>query len=129
MSLRWEKGGSFDVIVTTLDLLINEMLPAIYEEKLADYIDVFCETNYFNVDELDMILEAGAKYNLKPKVHVNQFTSIGGIQKAVQYNAVSVDHLEIMENDDYKCLKNSKASSIYICFFILINFFMTFLDF
>ena len=92
-----------------LDLLINEMLPAIYEEKLADYIDVFCETNYFNVDELDMILEAGVKYNLKPKVHVNQFTSIGGIQKAVEYNAVSVDHLEVMENDDYKCLKNSKT--------------------
>ena len=92
-----------------LDLLINEMLPAIYEEKLADYIDVFCETNYFNVDELDMILEAGAKYNLKPKVHVNQFTSIGGIQKAVEFNAVSVDHLEVMEKNDFKCLKNSKT--------------------
>ena len=56
-----------------------------------------------------MILEAGAKYNLKPKVHVNQFTSIGGIQKAVEFNAVSVDHLEVMEKNDFKCLKNSKT--------------------
>ena len=55
------------------------MLPNIHKEGLAEYIDVFCETNYFSIDELDRILDAGAKFNLKPKVHVNQFTSIGGI--------------------------------------------------
>ena len=92
-----------------LDLIINEMLPNIYKEELADYIDVFCETNYFNVHELDRILEAGAKFNLKPKVHVNQFTSIGGIQKAIEHKAISVDHLEIMEESDYDSLKNSST--------------------
>jgi imidazolonepropionase len=92
-----------------LDLIINEMLPNIHKEGLADYIDVFCETNYFNVDELDRILDAGAKFNLKPKVHVNQFTSIGGIQKAIEHKAISVDHLEIMEENDYNALKNSST--------------------
>ena len=92
-----------------LDLIINEMLPNIYKEELADYIDVFCETNYFNVHELDRILEAGAKFNLKPKIHVNQFTSIGGIQKAIEHKAISVDHLEIMEENDYDSLKNSST--------------------
>ena len=92
-----------------LDLIINEMLPNIHKEELADYIDVFCETNYFNVHELDRILEAGAKFNLKPKVHVNQFTSIGGIQKAIEHKAISVDHLEIMEEKDYDSLKNSST--------------------
>jgi imidazolonepropionase len=92
-----------------LDLIINEMLPNIHKEGLADYIDVFCETNYFNVDELDRILDAGAKFNLKPKVHVNQFTSIGGIQKAIEHKAISVDHLEIMEENDYDYLRNSST--------------------
>jgi imidazolonepropionase len=92
-----------------IDLIINEMLPNIHKEKLADYIDVFCETNYFNVNELDRILEAGAKFNLKPKVHVNQFTSIGGIQKAIEHKAISVDHLEKMEEIDYESLKNSST--------------------
>ena len=92
-----------------LDLIINEMLPNIHKEGLADYIDVFCETNYFNIDELDRILDAGAKFNLKPKVHVNQFTSIGGIQKAIEHKAISVDHLEIMEENDYDSLRNSST--------------------
>lgn len=92
-----------------LDLIIYEMLPNIHREGLADYIDVFCETNYFNVDELDRILDAGAKFNLKPKVHVNQFTSIGGIQKAIEHKAISVDHLEIMEENDYDSLRNSST--------------------
>ena len=92
-----------------LDLIIYEMLPNIHKEGLADYIDVFCETNYFNVDELDRILDAGAKFNLKPKVHVNQFTSIGGIQKAIEHKAISVDHLEIMKENDYDSLKNSST--------------------
>ena len=92
-----------------LDLIINEMLPNIHKEGLADYIDVFCETNYFNIDELDRILDAGAKFNLKPKVHVNQFTSIGGVQRAIEHKAISVDHLEIMEENDYDSLRNSST--------------------
>ena len=108
-----------------IDLIINEMLPSIHKENLADYIDVFCETNYFSVKELDKILEAGYKYNLKPKVHVNQFTSIGGIRKAIEYGAISVDHLEVMTDDDYKALAKSStiATLLPSCsFFIDIPF-------
>ena len=94
-----------------MDLIIHEMLPNIYKEKLADYIDVFCETNYFTVDEMDKILLAGKKYGLKPKVHVNQFTSIGGIQKAIEHAAVSVDHLEILNENDFNALRKSKVIS------------------
>jgi imidazolonepropionase len=92
-----------------LDLIINEMLPNIKEENLADYIDIFCETNYFTVDDMEKVLEAGLKYNLKPKVHVNQFTSIGGIQKAIKWDAVSVDHLEVMNEKDFKSLINTST--------------------
>ena len=90
-----------------INLIVNEMLPNIKEEELADYIDVFCETNYFSVDDMQKVIEAGHKYGLKPKVHVNQFTSIGGIQKAIEWNAVSVDHLEIMNENDFDSLSNS----------------------
>jgi imidazolonepropionase len=90
-----------------LDLLIHELLPNIATEKLADYIDVFCETNYFTVAEMEQLLEAAAKYGLKPKVHVNQFNSIGGISAAVKHRAVSVDHLEILEQADLQVLKHS----------------------
>ena len=94
-----------------IDLIIHEMLPSIHKEKLADYIDVFCETNYFSVNEMDKILLAGKKYGLKPKVHVNQFTSIGGIQKAIEHAAVSVDHLEILTENDINALRKSKIIS------------------
>ncbi|HIA11550.1 MAG TPA: imidazolonepropionase, partial [Flavobacteriales bacterium] len=87
-----------------IDLLTKEMLPVIQDEKLADYIDVFCEKNYFSVNEMETILEAGAAHGLKPKVHVNQFTSIGGVKAAVNYDALSVDHLEIMKDIDIKAL-------------------------
>ena len=90
-----------------INLIVNEMLPNIKEEELADYIDVFCETNYFSVDDMQKVIEAGHKYGLKPKVHVNQFTSIGGIQKAIEWNAVSVDHLEVMNENDFESLSNS----------------------
>ena len=90
-----------------INLIVNEMLPNIKEEELADYIDVFCETNYFSVDDMQKVIEAGHKYGLKPKVHVNQFTSIGGIQKAIEWNAVSLDHLEVMNENDFDSLSNS----------------------
>ena len=92
-----------------IDLIINEMIPKIKEEKLADYIDVFCERNYFSVEEMEEILQAGIAIGLKPKVHVNQFTSIGGIQKAVELNALSVDHLEELTDEDVAALKGSKT--------------------
>ncbi len=89
-----------------IDLIINEMLPKIAIENLAEYIDVFCETGYFSVEEMEEIVKAGKKYNLIPKVHVNQFTIIGGIKSAVTNKALSVDHLEILSDDDIEVLKN-----------------------
>lgn len=90
-----------------IDLIINEMLPKIAEEGLADYIDCFCERNYFSVEEMEEILLAGAKYGLIPKVHVNQFSAMGGIKKAVELNALSVDHLEELDQADIEALKDS----------------------
>lgn len=92
-----------------IDLIINEMLPQIAAEKLADYIDVFCERNYFSVEEMEEILLAGAKYGLIPKVHVNQFSILGGVKKAIELGALSVDHLEEIDEQDIAALKNSEC--------------------
>jgi imidazolonepropionase len=90
-----------------INSIINDMLPVIASEKLADYIDVFCETGFFSVEEMDRICRAGMQYGLKPKLHINQLNSIGGIQKALELNAVSVDHLETMTANDIKDLAAS----------------------
>lgn len=90
-----------------IDLIINEMLPVIAREKLADYIDVFCETGFFSPEEMETICKAGMAYGLKPKLHVNQLNSIGAIKKAIQLDAVSVDHLETMTDKDVDCLSNA----------------------
>ena len=87
--------------------IIEEMIPAVQEEELADYIDVFCETNYFSPEQMDEILEAGIAAGLRPKVHVNQFNAIGGVQIAVKHNALSVDHLEIMRPEDIYSLQGT----------------------
>ena len=76
---------------------------------MADYIDVFCERNYFSVEEMAEILEAGIKIGLKPKVHVNQFSALGGIAKAVELGALSVDHLEELEDADIEALKSGNT--------------------
>jgi len=88
-----------------IDLLIEEMLPKIAEEKLADYIDVFCETGYFTVDETIKLMQTGKEFGLKSKIHVNQFTAIGGIRAAVENGALSVDHLEVLLPEDIEVLK------------------------
>ncbi len=90
-----------------IDLIINEMLPKVAEEQLAEFVDAFCETGYFSVEDTEQIIIAGKKYGLIPKIHVNQFTSIGGIQMCVKHNSLSVDHLEIMNPEDLKALKGS----------------------
>ncbi len=95
-----------------LDLLCNEMLPKVAEEKLAEYIDVFCEEGYFSVADMERILSEGKKHNLTPKVHVNQFNSIGGIAAAVKHNALSVDHLEVLTDADLEALKNSETMPV-----------------
>lgn len=95
-----------------IDLIINEMLPKISAEKLADFIDAFCETGYFSVEDTDKILAAGVQHGLTPKVHVNQFTTIGGVQVSVKHKALSVDHLEVMNNEDIEALKNSDTMPV-----------------
>ena len=90
-----------------LRLVIDEMLPRIAGEGLADYIDVFCEKIAFSPAEMDRILEAGQRYGLRPKVHVNQFFSLGGIPTAVARNALSVDHLEVVGGADMEVLRDS----------------------
>jgi imidazolonepropionase len=95
-----------------IDLLINEMMPKVVEEGLAEYVDVFCEKGYFSVEDTDRILEAGKKLGLIPKIHVNQFNAIGGIKTAVQHNALSVDHLEVLETEDIDVLEDSETMPV-----------------
>jgi len=90
-----------------IDSIIHEMLPAIAAEKLADYIDVFCETGFFSPEETEIICRAGISYGLKPKLHVNQLNSIGGIETGIKLNAISLDHLETLTDDDVERLSNS----------------------
>lgn len=92
-----------------INLIINEMLPKIAAEKLADYIDVFCEQNYFTYEETKMILEAGKKYSLTPKVHAEQMSHFGGIKAGVECGAISVDHLEFCDDSDIELLKQSNT--------------------
>ncbi|HRN79695.1 MAG TPA: imidazolonepropionase [Ferruginibacter sp.] len=92
-----------------IDILLNQMLPAVAGEKLADYIDVFCETGFFTPEQTDRICKAGIAVGLKPRLHVNQLTSIGGIETAIANEAVSVDHLETMTENDIALLGKWKG--------------------
>lgn len=95
-----------------LQLVINKILPKVAKENLADYIDIFCETGYFSVADTELMLEAGKKHGLIPKIHVNQFTAIGGVQAGIKYNAVSVDHLEEMRDEDIAALQNTTTMPV-----------------
>ncbi|VAW24375.1 Imidazolonepropionase, partial [hydrothermal vent metagenome] len=95
-----------------LDFVINEILPIVAKEDLAEFIDIFCETGYFSVKDTERLLKAGEKFGLIPKIHVNQFTAIGGVQIGVKYNALSVDHLEEMRAKDIEVLKNSNTMPV-----------------
>ncbi|MFN5294323.1 MAG: imidazolonepropionase [Flavobacteriales bacterium] len=90
-----------------VDLLVDTMIPEVGRQQLAEYIDVFCEENYFSVAQTERILEAGVKHGLRPKTHVNQFNAIGGVAASVKYNALSVDHLEVMTDDDLAALQGT----------------------
>ena len=90
-----------------MNLVIDEMLPQVAEEKLADYVDIFCEKGYFTVEDTIRLLEAASKLGIQAKTHVNQFNSIGGVEASVKLGALSVDHLEEMEEQDFEALKNS----------------------
>lgn len=92
-----------------LDMLINEWIPEVGKQQLADYIDVFCEKNFFSVDEMKEIVSAGAKHGLIPKLHVNQLSSMGGVQAGIAAGALSLDHLEVMREEDIKSLAASST--------------------
>ena len=104
-----------------IELIINEMLPAIASNDLADYIDIFCEEGYFTNEDTIRILQAGKKYNLQGKTHVNQFNSLGGVKSSIDNDSLSVDHLEIMNEDDFLAFKGSKtiATILPSCSFFL----------
>ncbi len=104
-----------------INLIIEEMLPAIAKENLADYIDAFCETGFFSVEETDQILTAGARYGLKAKIHANQLNISGGVQVGVKHNAISVDHLEAVDEAVMQCLSDSAtiATLLPSCSFFL----------
>lgn len=95
-----------------INLIIHEMLPKVANENLAEFVDAFCETGYFSVEDTDRILTAAQQYGLIPKVHVNQFTTIGGVQVSVKHKALSVDHLEIMNDEDIEALKGSETMPV-----------------
>jgi len=92
-----------------VDLIINEMIPMVAAEELADYIDVFCDRGFFTVEDTDRILLAGMKYGLRPKIHANELDFSGGIQVGVKYNALSVDHLEYTGDEEIQALLNTET--------------------
>tara|TARA_B100000678_G_scaffold111249_1_gene93092 strand:+ start:7901 stop:9139 length:1239 start_codon:yes stop_codon:yes gene_type:complete len=95
-----------------MDLVINEILPKVANQNLAEYIDIFCEKGYFSVEDTHKLLSAAKKYGMKPKIHVNQFHAIGGIKAGVEHKALSVDHLEVMTNEDIESLKNTETMPV-----------------
>ena len=92
-----------------IDLIINEMLPVVVKEKLADYIDVFCETGFFSPEETETICKAGTSYGLKAKIHANQLNFSGGVETGIKLGAVSVDHLETVNGDIINKLAKSET--------------------
>jgi imidazolonepropionase len=92
-----------------VDMVINEMIPLVAAEGLADYIDVFCDKGFFTIEETDRILLTGMKYGLRPKIHANELGHSGGIQAGVKYNALSVDHLEFTGDEEISCLLGSET--------------------
>ena len=104
-----------------LDLIINHMLPEIHKEQLADFVDVFCEKGYFSLEDTEQVLNAAAKYDLIPKIHVNQFNAFGGVALGVKHKALSVDHLEVLNNEDIEALKNTDTIPVALpgCSFFL----------
>lgn len=108
-----------------IDLIINEMLPVVADENLADYIDVFCEEGFFNPGETERICKAGMQYGLQPKIHANQLSLSGGVQTGVKLGAVSVDHLETMDEVAIACLASSDTIGTLLptaAFFLRMSF-------
>ncbi len=97
-----------------VDLIINEMIPMVAAEDLADYIDVFCDRGFFTPEETERILMQGIKYGMRPKIHANELANSGGIQVGVKYNSLSVDHLEHTGPEEIKCLLGSETMPTFL---------------
>ncbi|MBU2928886.1 imidazolonepropionase [Winogradskyella psychrotolerans] len=95
-----------------INYITEELIPKAAELNIANYVDVFCEEGYFDIKDTDAILEAGKTYNLQPKIHVNQFNILGGIALGVKHNALSVDHLEEINDEDIEALKGSDTIAV-----------------
>jgi imidazolonepropionase len=92
-----------------IDIVLKEMIPAVADEKLADYIDVFCEQGFFTAEETERIVEEGKRFGMKPRIHANQLNRSGGVQVGVKTGALSVDHLENIGDEEIDALKNSNT--------------------
>ncbi len=95
-----------------IDHVIEEILPEVAKQGLAEYIDIFCEQGFFTVEDTNKLLNAAAGFNLRPKIHVNQFNAFGGVQAGIANNALSVDHLEELRMEDVESLKNSETMPV-----------------
>lgn len=92
-----------------VDLVVNEMIPLVAKDNLAEFIDVFCDKGFFTVEETDRMLKQGIKYGMRPKIHANELDYSGGIQVAVKNNALSCDHLEFVGDEEIECLRDSQT--------------------
>jgi imidazolonepropionase len=97
-----------------VDLVINEMIPVVASEEMADYIDVFCDRGFFTVEDTERILMAGIKYGLRAKIHANELDYSGGVQVGIKYNALSVDHLERSGDAEIEALKGSDTMPTFL---------------
>ncbi|MDG1218748.1 MAG: imidazolonepropionase [Flavobacteriaceae bacterium] len=108
-----------------IDLIVNRMMPEYHEARLIDYVDIFCEKGYFNIEQSESILSRAKELGLKSKIHVNQFNSFGGIRLALKYNALSVDHLEVLTDQDLIDLKGGSTIPVALptcSYFLGINY-------
>ena len=108
-----------------IDLIVNRMMPEYYEARLIDYVDIFCEKGYFNIEQSESILSRAKELGIKSKIHVNQFNSFGGIKLALKYNAISVDHLEVLTDQDLIDLKGGSTIPVALptcSYFLGINY-------
>lgn len=92
-----------------IDHIVSDILPEAHEQGLIDYVDIFCERGYFDTRHTTRLLDAASNLGVRAKIHVNQFSSSGGVKVAVDHNALSVDHLEVLEDSDIEALKNSST--------------------
>ncbi len=108
-----------------IDLIVNKMMPQYNEARLIDFVDVFCEKGYFDINQSERVLSKAKELGIRAKIHVNQFNSFGGIKLALKYEALSVDHLEVLTNEDLSNLKNGSTIPVALptcSYFLGINY-------